>query len=116
MEEYGEAASLIITLKNDPVFPKRLQSDWKKYRHCGFITQMCTTALRSTWKKHWIMLPIKRRARWERIAQLYQLSGNSELARKFYEKVIGHTIDPVMQIYARLNSIRIDTSGGENYY
>jgi predicted negative regulator of RcsB-dependent stress response len=29
--------------------------------------------------------------------------------------VIGHTIDPVMEIYARLNSIRIDTSGGKNY-
>ncbi len=49
------------------------------------------------------------------IAQLHQLSGNSALARKFYDKVIGHTIDPVMEIYARLNSIRIDTSGGENY-
>ena len=58
----------------------------------------------------------KERARWEfLIAQLYQLSGKSALAIKFYDKVIGHTIDPVMEIYARLNSIRIDTSGGENY-
>src|SRR4029079_19187059 len=58
----------------------------------------------------------RERARWEfLIAQLYQLSGKSALAIKFYDKVIGHTIDPVMEIYARLNSIRIDTSGGQNY-
>ena len=29
--------------------------------------------------------------------------------------MINHTIDPVMEIYARLNSIRINKSGGENY-
>jgi hypothetical protein len=29
-------------------------------------------------------------------------SGKPELARKFYDKVIGHTIDPVMEIYASL--------------
>jgi len=117
MEEYGEAASLIITLKNDPAFPKRLQPDLEEVQALWFYNGNVydsaafhlERALDNATNK-------KERARWEfLIAQLYQLSGKPGLARKYYDKVIGHTIDPVMDIYARLNSIRIDTTGGENY-
>ena len=117
MEEYGEAASLIITLKNDPAFPKRLQSDLEEVQALWFYNgNVYDSAAVHLEKALDNATNKKERARWEfLIAQLYQLSGKSELARKFYDKVIGHTIDPVMEIYARLNSIRIDTTGGENY-
>src|SRR6187549_1141874 len=117
MEEYGEAASLIITLKNDPAFPKRLQSDLEEVQALWFYNANVYDSAAVHLEKALDNATNKReRARWEfLIAQLYQLSGKSALAIKFYEKVIGHTIDPVMEIYARLNSIRIDTSGGENY-
>jgi hypothetical protein len=117
MEEYGEAASLIITLKNDPAFPKRLQSDLEEVQALWFYNgNVYDSAAFHLEKALDNATNKKERARWEfLIAQLHQLSGNSVLARKFYDKVIGHTIDPVMEIYARLNSIRIDTSGGENY-
>ncbi len=42
-------------------------------------------------------------------------AGKTDLAKKFYDRVINHTIDPVMEIYARLHSIRINKSGGDNY-
>ena len=117
LEEYGQAASLIITLKNDPAFPKRLQSDLEEVQALWFYNANVYDSAAFHLEKALDNATNKReRARWEfLIAQLYQLSGKSALAIKFYDKVIGHTIDPVMEIYARLNSIRIDTSGGKNY-
>ncbi len=116
LEEYAEAASLIITLKNDPKFPKRLYNDLEEVQAWWFYNgnvydsaaAHLENALSNAANK-------KERARWEYlIAQLYERSGNHELAKKFYDKVIGHTLDPVMEIYARLQSIRIDRSGGDN--
>jgi len=116
LEEYAEAASLIITLKNDPKFPKRLQNDLEEVTAWWFYNSNVydsaavhlENALSNATNK-------KERARWEYlIAQLYQNSGKLDLAQKFYDKVINHTLDPVMEVYARLQSIRIDKSGGEN--
>jgi hypothetical protein len=117
MEDYGEAASLIITLRNDPAFPKRLQADLEEVQALWFYKgNIYDSAAVHLEKALDNATNKKERARWEfLIAQLYQLSGKPMLARQFYDKVIGHTIDPVMDIYARLNSIRIDTTGGENY-
>ena len=117
MEEYAEAASLIITLKNDPEFPKRLKNDLEEVQAWWFYNSNVydsaavhlEQALSNATNK-------KERARWEfLIAQLYERSGKLELARKFYDKVINHTIDPVMEIYARLHSIRINQTGADNY-
>jgi len=117
MNEYAEAASLIITLKNDPAFPKRLQNDLEEVQALWFYNSNVydssavhlEKALSNATNK-------KERARWEfLIAQLYERSGNIELAKEFYDKVINHTIDPVMEIYARLHSIRINKEGGDNY-
>jgi len=117
MEEYGEAASLIITLKNDPAFPKRLQSDLEEVQALWFYNgNVYDSAAVHLEKALDNATTKKERARWEfLIAQLYERSGKTELAQQFYEKVINHTVDPEMEIYARLNSIRINKSGGENY-
>jgi outer membrane protein assembly factor BamD (BamD/ComL family) len=56
------------------------------------------------------------KARWEYlVAQLYEISGNYKEAEKYYAKSITHTTDPIMDVYARLNSIRVNKSGGDNY-
>ena len=117
MEDYGEAASLIITLKNDPAFPKRLQPDLEEVQALWFYNaNVYDSAAVHLEKALDNATNKKERARWEfLIAQLYEHSGKTELAQKFYDKVINHTIDPIMEIYARLNSIRINKSGGENY-
>ncbi|HEY5771742.1 MAG TPA: hypothetical protein VIS75_03895, partial [Chitinophagaceae bacterium] len=99
MEEYGEAASLIITLKNDPAFPKRLQSDLEEVQALWFYNgNVYDSAAVHLEKALDNATNKKERARWEfLIAQLYQYSGKTELARKYYDKVIGHTIDPIME-------------------
>jgi len=116
-EEYAEAASLIVTLKEDPVFPKRLQGDleelqaWWFYRNNMYdsAAHHLAFALDNATNK-------QEKARWEYlIAQLYELSNKTELSKEFYDRAISHTIDPVMEIYARLNAIRINKEGGENY-
>jgi len=117
MEEYAEAASLIITLKNDPAFPKRLQNDLEEVQAWWFYNgNVYDSAAFHLEKALGNATNKNERSRWEfLIAQLYERSGKTELARQFYDKVINHTIDPVMEIYARLHSIRINKSGGENY-
>jgi outer membrane protein assembly factor BamD (BamD/ComL family) len=58
----------------------------------------------------------KEKARWEYlIAQLYDKVNKSELSQEYFSKAISHTTDPVMDIYARLNLIRVNKTGGDNY-
>jgi tetratricopeptide (TPR) repeat protein len=115
-DEFPEAASLIITLKNDPAFPNRLRNDLEEVQAWWFYKQEMwdssaahlINALDNATNK-------QERARWEYLAaQLYEKSGRFEEAQKYYAKAIGHTTDPVMDIYARLNSIRINKKGGED--
>jgi outer membrane protein assembly factor BamD (BamD/ComL family) len=115
-DEFPEAASLIITLKNDPVFPNRLRNDLEEVQAWWFYKQEMwdssashlVNALDNATNK-------QERARWEYLAaQLYEKSGEFEEAQKYYARAIGHTTDPVMDIYARLNSIRINKKGGED--
>jgi len=116
MDEYAEAASLIITLKNDPEFPTRLKNDLEEVQAWWFYNSNAYDSAAVHLEKALSNATNKKeKARWEYlIAQLYQLSGKPELAKKFYDKVIDHTIDPVMEIHARLNSLRISKSGDAN--
>ncbi|HEY2721546.1 MAG TPA: tetratricopeptide repeat protein [Chitinophagaceae bacterium] len=116
-EQYPEAASLIATLKADPVFPDRLRSDLDEVQALYFYKQ-------GQWDSSAIHLTnalgnatnAQERARWEFLsAQMYELAGNSDLAQHYYEKSAGLTVDPVMAVYARLYSIRVDKTGGEHY-
>ena len=115
-DEFPEAASLIITLKNDPAFPNRLRNDLEEVQAWWFYKQEMwdssaahlVNALDNATNK-------QERARWEYLAaQLFEKSGRFEESQKYYAKAIGHTTDPVMDIYARLNSIRINKKGGED--
>ena len=117
MDEYAEAASLIITLRDDPEFPKRLKNDLEEVQAWWFYNSNVYDSAAVHLEKALSNATNKReRARWEfLIAQLYERSGKLELAREFYDKVINHTIDPVMEIYARLHSIRINKTGGDNH-
>ena len=117
MEKYGEAASLIAALKNDPVFPKRLKNDLEEVQALYYYRQ-------NIWDSSAIHLAEalsnaetkKDRVRWEYlVAQMYEKSNHYEEAQTYYTKVISQTIDPVLEVYARLNSIRVNKEGGENY-
>lgn len=107
-DELPEAAGLIETLKNDPQFPERLKSDLHEVQALWFYKQQrydsaavyLELALDNAENRN-------ERARWEYlIAQLYERVGKHDKALEFYDRTVSHTFDPVLEVYARLNSIR----------
>lgn len=116
-EQYAEANSLIQILKKDPAFPSRLQNDLEEVQALYFYNQKiwdsCAAhlvqALGNATNK-------QEKARWEYLlGQLYEATGNSKESEAYYTKAISHTTDPIMDIYARLSSVRVNKDGGENY-
>lgn len=114
-DQLAEAASLIVTLRNDPVFPKRLDNDLHEVQAYWFYkNNMWDSAAVHLTQALSNATNLQEKARWEYLAaQLFEMSGNSKDAEKYYSKVIGHTTDLILEIYARLASIRTDKDGGE---
>lgn len=115
--QYPEAATLIVTLRSDPVFPSRLQNDLEEVTALYYYRQHqwdssaahLTKALSNANSN-------QEKARWEFLAaQMYEMSGKNDLAENYYEKAIGHTVDPIMAVYARLYSIKVHKSDGGDY-
>ncbi|WP_207510274.1 tetratricopeptide repeat protein [Longitalea luteola] len=107
-DELPEAAGMIETLKNDPNFPARLKTDLHEMQALWFYKQdMYDSAA------YYLNLALdnaashEERARWEYlIGQLYEKAGKTAEATTFFEKAVSHTLNPVMEVYARLNAIR----------
>lgn len=107
-DEMAEAAGLIETLKHDPLFPERLHSSLREMQALYFYKQQIydsaaiylEQALDNAENR-------EEKARWEYlIGQLYEKAGNSEQASEFFDRAVSHTLNPVLEVYARLNSIR----------
>lgn len=112
--ELPEAAGLIETLKNDPNFPARLRAELAEVQANWFYKQNAFDSAAFYLEK---ALPVaadnRELARWEYlIAQLYERTAQPAQAEKFYARAIKHTFDPVMEVFARLNSIRQQQAGG----
>lgn len=108
-EEMPEAASLIETLKADPNFPARLQPDLEEVRALYFYKQ-------EMWDSAAVHLENaldkaankEEKARWEYlIAQLHEKAGNFSAAADFYGRAVNRTLNPVLEVYGRLNSIHM---------
>lgn len=117
VDKLAEAGSLIATLQNDPFFPKRLHDDLEEVLAYWYYKQKVwdssavhlSNALGNAKTK-------QEKARWEYlIAQMYERSGKLAEAKKFYTKAIAHTTDPVMEVYARLNTVRVTKDTSANY-
>jgi outer membrane protein assembly factor BamD (BamD/ComL family) len=113
----AEAGSLLNALRNDPVFPERLRDDLEEVQALWYYKQ-------ERWDSAAFHLKgalgnaqtAQERARWEYLAaQLFVKTMQPEQATELFNKAIGHTVDPVLELYARLNLIRINKEGGENY-
>lgn len=107
--EYIDAASLITTLRNDPNFPPRLKeelSEVEAYNYykqeiydssANYLVKAVSLAENRTEKARWYYL----------IGQMYQQTGNNKEAEAYFTKCVNTTTDPVMEVYARLSSIRL---------
>ena len=116
--ELPEAAGVIEILRNDPNFPTRLHTDLEEVLAYWYYKQQAydssaahlSNALNEATTG-------QEKARWEYlIAQMYQLAGRNEDAVDYYNRSIKHTTDPVMDVYARLNSIRVNRSDDNKDY
>lgn len=114
-DQFAEAASLIVTLKSDPVFPERLVNDLHEVQSYWFYKQtMWDSAAAHLVQALSNARTNQEKARWEYLAgQLFELSGNYKEAERNYSRAISRTTDPIMEIYARLSAIRTNKDGGE---
>ncbi|HVF82392.1 MAG TPA: tetratricopeptide repeat protein [Flavisolibacter sp.] len=116
LENFTAAGSLITTLKRDPAFPKRLDNDLEEAEAYWYYKQQLWDSAAAH-----LLVAIegadnkREKARWNYLAaQLMERSGKWDEATKLYAKAISQTPDPVMEVYARLNLVRINKEGGEN--
>lgn len=107
-----EAASLLETIKNDIHFPARLKHDLSEVQALWFYQQKMYDSA-AVYLERALPNAADRQetARWlYLIAQMHELSKNKVRATEFYEKAQRITLDPVLEVYAILNSIRQNSS------
>lgn len=116
-DNLDQAGTLIATLKNDPGFPERLHDELEEVQAFWFYkNRIWDSAAVHLLQALDVAQNKQEKARWEYLAaQLFEKKGNIEEARNWYSKSIGHGTDPIMDVYARLNLVRINKEGGENY-
>ena len=115
MERLTAARSLIATLRRDPVFPARLQNGLDEVEAYWYYRQQqwdsAATHLLQAVDGDYTR---KEKARWHFLAaQMMEKAGKEEEAAALYQKVVTMTPDPVMEVYARLNVVRLSKEGGE---
>jgi tetratricopeptide (TPR) repeat protein len=107
-----EAVALIETVKNDPLFPERLQTDLNEVQALYFYQKENYDSA-AYYLSQSIDNATSRQeaARWEYlVGQLYELAKKPTNAVEFYERARKRTLDPVLEVYAILNSIRQNSS------
>ena len=112
-DEFGESAGLINTLQNDANLPKRLQNDLDEVNAYWYFKQAAYDSAAVHLEKALSNAGDKQdKSRREfLLAQLYEMNGNIEKASEYYGKSSKHTVDPLMDIYARLNDAKMYRSG-----
>jgi tetratricopeptide (TPR) repeat protein len=103
-----EAVALIETIKNDPLFPERLQTDLNEVQALYFYQKENYDSAAYYLSQSLDNATSRQEAsRWEYlVAQLYELAKKRTLAVEFYERARKRTLDPVLEVYAILNSIK----------
>lgn len=115
-DQMGEAAGILGILRNDPFFPKRLQTDLHEMVAYMFYKQQNYDSAAYHLQKSLDNAESKNeQARWEFLTgQLYQAAKKDSAAIRMYERSIKHTVDPLMEIYARLNIVSLASSSKKN--
>ncbi len=108
--QLAEAGGLIEVLKQDPLFPERLQADLQEVEALWFYSQdiydSAAAHLEKTLHNNNEIDRQEQSRREYLIAQLFERAHRPTNAQEFYKKAFEHTYDPVMEVYGRLNFIR----------
>ena len=111
---FAEANSLMLLLRNDPYFPKRLHPALNEVAAYVFYRQQQWDSCAFYLEKALPNAPSQHElSRWEYLlAQLHTMLKQPDLASRYYNKAKIHTTDPVMYIYARLNEAQLTSGTG----
>lgn len=113
-EKYGDAAGLMNILSGDPNLPSRLKNDLEEVKAYWFYRQQIYDSSAVHLARALSVAANKQdRSRWEfLIAQMSEIHGEYDKATQYYAAASKHTINPVMDIYARLNSAKMEKDEG----
>jgi outer membrane protein assembly factor BamD (BamD/ComL family) len=113
-DEFAESGGLINTLQNDQNLPRRLYNDLEEVNAYWFYKQRNYDSAAVHLEKALSNADTKQdRARWEfLLAQLYEMSGNFDKASDYYTRASKHTVDPLLDIYGRLNEAKMMKGSG----
>ncbi|HSC52100.1 MAG TPA: hypothetical protein VLC98_00650 [Phnomibacter sp.] len=113
---YLDASSLVSTLHSDPIFPDRLKPELDEVTaYLFYRIEQWDSAAVYTEKATALADGLHDKARRYYLAgQLYQLAGMHKQASEAFERSTQTAVDPVMEIYARLNTIRLRKSEDPN--
>lgn len=116
-EDFAKAAGLLQAFRNDPSLPQRLHASLAEVNAYYFYKQNLADSAAYYLEK---ALPVAQgnaeRARWQfLLGQLYEQAEQPETAILWYNTAIKTTINPILDIYARLNAIRLNKEGGDNF-
>lgn len=108
-DEYSEAGGLINVLQNDPNLPRRLRNDLDEVTAYWFFRQAGYDSAAVHLEKALSNADTKEdKSRWKYLlAQLYEMSGQYDKASAYYKKAAKQTVDPLLDIYARLNEAKM---------
>jgi tetratricopeptide (TPR) repeat protein len=114
MDQYGEAAGMINILQDDPNLPKRLKPSLDQITSYWYYKQNAYDSAAKYLESGLSSAPTKyEKARWQfLLGQLYELSGNYNKADGFYAYAAKNTVNPLMDIYARLNKAKMLRNSG----
>ncbi len=112
--EFADAAGLINILVNDPNLPKRLKDELEEVNAYWFYSQEIYDSAAIHLEKALTSATTKQdKARWEYLlGQMFEMTGYYDKASAYYAKSSKHTVDPVMDIYARLNDAKMFRDNG----
>ncbi len=107
--EFAESGGLLNTLQVDANLPKRLRNDLEEVTAYWFFKQGNYDSTAVHLEKALSTADNKQdQSRWEfLLAQLYEMNGNTDKASVYYTKASKHTVDPLMDIHARLNEAKM---------
>lgn len=113
-EEFAESGGLLNTLHNDPNLPKRLRNDLAEVNAYWFFKQENYDSAAFHFEKALTVASTKQDlARREfLLAQLLEMTGKYDKASDYYGLASKHTVDPLMDIYARLNDAKMMRGNG----
>lgn len=108
-----EAESLLQILAADKFFPERLKTAWhEQYAYLLYKERKYDSAAFHLTKALPNATNNQETARWEYLAaQLYSMANKDSMAIVWFEKAIKQTIDPFLDVYARLNIAALSADG-----